>query len=58
MIGTGVHFTRLVTSREDSIRSIERSLERRERKRLDAHLRRQRRGLPPGPPPPWSSPDR
>jgi hypothetical protein len=46
MIGTGMHFTRLVTTREDSIQSIERHLERRERKRLGS---RRRNLLPPPP---------
>lgn len=45
MIGTGMHLTRLVTNREDSIRAIERSLERRERKRLGRH--QGHRFLPP-----------
>ena len=47
MIGTGMHFTRLATNREDSIRAIERSLERRERKRLGSRRRNDHRFLPP-----------
>jgi hypothetical protein len=51
MIGTGMHFTRLVTNREDSIRSIERSLERKESKRLGSRRRSEPRFLPPPPGP-------
>jgi hypothetical protein len=47
MIGTGMHLTRLVITREDSIQAIERNLERRERKRLGSRGRRQHRYLPP-----------
>jgi hypothetical protein len=47
MIGTGMHFTRLVTNREDSVRAIERSLERRERRRLGSRRRSEHRFLPP-----------
>ena len=36
MIGTGMRYLQLATAREDSIRSIERDLEKRERKRLEA----------------------
>ncbi len=46
MIGTGMHLSRLLGNREDSIRAIERSLERRERKRLGSRFR-DNRFLPP-----------
>ncbi len=40
-IGTGLNFLRLVTTREDSIPAIERDLEKKERKRLEAERRRE-----------------
>lgn len=43
-LGTGVRTVQLLTSRQDTITSIERSLERRERKRLEAQQRRGLRG--------------
>lgn len=46
-IGTFLPLARLVTSRQESIEHIERELERKERKRLEALERRNRRRLPP-----------
>ena len=40
-IGTGLNFLRLVTTREDSILSIERDLEKKERKKLEAQRRKE-----------------
>ena len=52
-IGTGIRFAQLATTRQDTIASIERGIERRERKRLDRLERRQSRELrAPYPPPP------
>jgi hypothetical protein len=47
MVVTGMHLTRLLADREDSIRSIERTLERRERKRLGSRRFWETRFLPP-----------
>ena len=48
MIGTGMRYLQLTSSREDAIGSIERDLERRERRRLENQRRRElRRRRPP-----------
>jgi hypothetical protein len=56
MLGTGMHWVRLATAREDSIESIRHGLEKRERKRAAEIEKAQRRAMPPGssayPPPP------
>jgi heme exporter protein D len=54
-IGTALPWVRLVAAREDSIASVERALERRERRRAAARERAQRRSLPH--PRPWPSTD-
>lgn len=48
MIGTGFHLLRLTTSRQDTIQSIERDLEKKERRRLEARQRKESEALPPG----------
>jgi hypothetical protein len=46
-IGTGTHFFRLATGKEDAIQSIERDLEKKERRKLEAQ-RKENKALPPG----------
>jgi hypothetical protein len=61
MIGTGMRFVQLTVTREDSIQAIERDLEKKERKRLDATRSADDRALPPGADPgrsPGKSPGR
>lgn len=41
MIGTGLNFARVAMGREDAIASIERDLEKKERKRLESHQRKE-----------------
>jgi hypothetical protein len=49
MIGTGMRYFRLVTDKDDKIVSIERDLEKRERKRLEEKERKKaKKALPPG----------
>jgi len=45
MIGTGLNFARVAMGREDAIASIERDLEKKERKRLEAQQRKERKEL-------------
>lgn len=47
-IGTGMRFFQLTTSKEDSIVSIERDLEKKERKRLEEKQRTENKSLPAG----------
>jgi hypothetical protein len=47
-IGTGMRFFQLATSKEDTIQSIERDLEKKERKRLAQKQPEQDKALPPG----------
>ena len=48
MIGTGMRFLQLTFAREESVRSIERDLERKERRRLEYQRRKElRRRRPP-----------
>lgn len=44
MIGSGMQFVRLATSREDTIASIERDLDKKERKQLEAQRRKELSG--------------
>lgn len=46
-IGTGMRFFQLATGKEDSIVSIERDLEKKERKRLEERQRKENKALPP-----------
>lgn len=48
MIGTGIRFFQLSVTKEDAILSIERDLEKKERKRLAQKQPRQDKALPPG----------
>ncbi|MBV9830495.1 MAG: DUF1707 domain-containing protein [Marmoricola sp.] len=48
-IGTGIRWVQLATNRRDTVASIESSMARRERRRLEQQSRRQRRPLGPGP---------
>jgi Domain of unknown function (DUF1707) len=45
MLGTGVRWIRLVTSHEDTVTSIEQSMEKRDRRRLEQRARRDRKEL-------------
>ncbi|MCW2762761.1 MAG: hypothetical protein JWR85_2962 [Marmoricola sp.] len=45
-IGTGMRFFQLATGREDTIASIERDLEKKERKRLEDKQRKENKALP------------
>ena len=51
MVGTGVRWLRLVTSHQDTVASIEQSMEKRERRRLEQQARRERKQLGGGEPP-------
>jgi hypothetical protein len=48
-IGTGIRWVQLATNRRDTVASIEDSMARRERRRLEQQSKRQRRQLGPGP---------
>jgi hypothetical protein len=51
MIGTGLRWVQLVTSHEDTVASIEQSMEKRDRHRLEQRARRERRHHGGGEPP-------
>ena len=46
-IGTGMRYVAAATNREDTILAIERDLEKKERKRLEAQQRKELGGGPP-----------
>jgi hypothetical protein len=54
-VGTGIGFVRLATNKADTVASIERDMEKKERKRLEERDRKERRELGGGSAPPASS---
>jgi len=50
MIGTGLNYLRLATNREDSIASIQKEMEKKERKKLEAKRQGENKALPPSSP--------
>jgi len=44
-LGTGWRWVQLLTNHADTVASLERSMEKRERRRLEQRARRERRGL-------------
>ncbi len=50
MLGTGLNYLRLATNREDSIVSIQRGMEKKERKKLEAKQEKESEALPPSSP--------